>query len=135
MITISTSLKTETTFCQRNGKLSQHGMMAQLSYVASLIGMAAHITYSHGYDSMISWSIVFFNFFLPSLYALFITPKETALERADFALPLLMFVTAEKEGRMFSIFFLSSFCQLLSPRIQARTGWKLRPTGVEGSSF
>ena len=34
-----------------------------------------------------------------------------------------MFVTAEKEARMFIIFFLSSFCQLSSPRIQARTGW------------
>ena len=48
--------------------------------------------------------------------------KETTLERADFTLQLLMFVTAEKERRMFTIFFLSSFCQLLSPRIQARTG-------------
>ena len=48
--------------------------------------------------------------------------KETTLERADFTLQLLMFVTAEKEKRMFKIFFLSSFCQLLSPRIQARTG-------------
>ena len=42
--------------------------------------------------------------------------KETILERADFALQLLMFVTAEKEGQMFIIFFLSIFCQLLSPR-------------------
>ena len=52
--------------------------------------------------------------------------KETTLERADFTLQLLLFVTAEKERRMFTIFFLSSFCQLLSPRIQARTGW-VRP--------
>ena len=51
------------------------------------------------------------------------TFKETILERADFALQLLMFVTAEKERRMFIIFFLSSFCQLLSLSIQARTGW------------
>ena len=51
-----------------------------------------------------------------------VQPKETTLERADFALQLLMFVTEEKERRMFTIFFLSSFCQLLSPRIQARTG-------------
>ena len=42
--------------------------------------------------------------------------KETTLERADFALQLLMFVTAEKERRMFMIFFLSSFCQLLAPQ-------------------
>ena len=42
--------------------------------------------------------------------------KETALERADFSLRLLMFVTAEKEREMFIIFFLSIFCQLLSPR-------------------
>ena len=43
-------------------------------------------------------------------------PKETTLERADFTLQLLMFVTVEKERRMFIFFFLSSFCQLLSPR-------------------
>ena len=49
-------------------------------------------------------------------------PKETTLERADFTLQLLMFVTSEKERRMFTIFSLSSFCQLLSSRIQARTG-------------
>ena len=36
--------------------------------------------------------------------------KETAFERADFALQLLMFVTEEEEGRMFIIFFLSIFC-------------------------
>ena len=41
--------------------------------------------------------------------------KETTLERADFTLQLLMFVTAEKEGQMFIIFFLSIFCQLMSP--------------------
>ena len=41
--------------------------------------------------------------------------KETKLERADFTLQLLMFVTAEKERRMLKKFFLSSFCQLLSP--------------------
>ena len=41
--------------------------------------------------------------------------KETTLERADFALQLSMFVTAEKEREMFTIFFLSSFCQLMSP--------------------
>ena len=43
-------------------------------------------------------------------------PKETKLERADFAFQLLMFVAAEKEGQLFIIFFLSIFCQLLSPR-------------------
>ena len=42
--------------------------------------------------------------------------KETTLERADFALQLSIFVTAEKEKEIFVIFFLSSFCQLLSPR-------------------
>ena len=42
--------------------------------------------------------------------------KETTLERADFALQLSMFVTAEKEREMIIIFFLSSFCQLLFPR-------------------
>ena len=41
--------------------------------------------------------------------------KETTLERADFTLQLLMFVTAEKQGQMFIFFFLSIFCQLLSP--------------------
>ena len=40
--------------------------------------------------------------------------KETILERADFALQLLMFVTAEKGRIMFISFFLSIFCQLLS---------------------
>ena len=42
--------------------------------------------------------------------------KEAKLERADFTLQLLMFVTAEKEEQMFIIFFLSIFGQLLSPR-------------------
>ena len=46
----------------------------------------------------------------------YVLSKETTLERADFTLQLLVFVTAEKERRMFTIFFLSSFCQLLSPR-------------------
>ena len=48
--------------------------------------------------------------------------KETTLERADFAHQLLMFVTAEKERVMLMIFFLSVFCQLLSPRYEARVG-------------
>ena len=42
--------------------------------------------------------------------------KEATLERADLTLQLLMFVTAEKERKLFIIFFLSSFCQLLSPQ-------------------
>ena len=42
--------------------------------------------------------------------------KETTLERTDFALQLSRFGTAAKERDMFIIFFLSSFCQLLSPR-------------------
>ena len=41
--------------------------------------------------------------------------KKTTLERAAFTLQLLMFVTPQKERVMFIIFFLSSFCQLLSP--------------------
>ena len=41
--------------------------------------------------------------------------KESTLERADFTLQLLMFVTTEKERQLFIIFFLSSLCQLLSP--------------------
>ena len=48
--------------------------------------------------------------------------KETTLERADFTLQLFMFVTTEKERRMFTIFFLSSICQLLSPWFFARIG-------------
>ena len=36
-------------------------------------------------------------------------PKETTLERADFTLQLLMFVTGDKEGQMFIIFFLPIF--------------------------
>ena len=36
-------------------------------------------------------------------------PRETTLERADFTLQLLLFVTMDKERRMFIIFFLSSF--------------------------
>ena len=52
--------------------------------------------------------------------------KETKLERADFTLQLLMFVTTEKERRMFTIFFLSSICQLLSLWFFDRIGW-VRP--------
>ena len=44
-----------------------------------------------------------------NLYSLPFFTKETVLERADFTLQLLMFVTAEKERRMFIIFFLSIF--------------------------
>ena len=39
-----------------------------------------------------------------------VNPKETTLERADFPLQLLMFVTAEKEREMFIILFISIFC-------------------------
>ena len=46
----------------------------------------------------------------------------STLERADFTLQLLMFVTVEKERDMFIIFFLSCFCQLLSLGFEARTG-------------
>ena len=56
----------------------------------------------------------------------FIWCKETTFKRADFTLLLLMFVTAEKEGQMFTNFFPSIFCQLLSPPFEARTGW-VRP--------
>ena len=48
--------------------------------------------------------------------------KETTLERADFTLQMLMFVTAEKEGQMFIIIFLPIFWPLLSPLFEARTG-------------
>ena len=48
-------------------------------------------------------------------YGALILSKETRLERADFTLQLSMFVTKEKEGVMFIIFYLPSFCQLLSP--------------------
>ena len=66
--------------------------------------------------------------------------KETAFERADFTFQLLMFVNAEKEGQMFIIFILSIFCQLfppvLSKDIQSSSRqWKLRPTGLEVTSF
>ena len=47
----------------------------------------------------------------------FLDLKETTLQRADITLQLLMFVTAEKEGQMFIIFFPSIFCRLLSTRI------------------
>ena len=40
--------------------------------------------------------------------------KETT--RADFALELLMFVTSEKEGQMFIIFFFSPFFASCCPR-------------------
>ena len=50
------------------------------------------------------------------LFTTLMSTKENTLERADFTLQLSMFVTAEKERRMFIIFFLSIFCQLLSPR-------------------
>ena len=50
------------------------------------------------------------------------TYEETILERADFTLLLLKFVTAGKEGQLVMIFSLSIFCQLLSPLYQARTG-------------
>ena len=44
--------------------------------------------------------------------------KETTLERADFTLQQLMFVTAEKERRLFIIFFLSShFLSTVVPAI------------------
>ena len=45
-----------------------------------------------------------------------VSSKETTLERANFTLQLLMFVTSEKERELFIIFFLFSFRQLLSPR-------------------
>ena len=43
------------------------------------------------------------------------TSKETALERADFALQLLMFVTVIKEKNLLTIFCLSINCQPMSP--------------------
>ena len=59
-------------------------------------------------------TFIFHGSIAPNLFFLLKYSKETTLERADFTLQLLMFVTAEKEGQMFLIFFLSSFCQLLS---------------------
>ena len=43
--------------------------------------------------------------------------KETTLERAAFALQLLIFVTAEKEGQMFIIIFLSIFFSAVVPAV------------------
>ena len=53
------------------------------------------------------------SFFLRS----FVRSKETTLERADFTLQLLMFVTTEKEGVVFIIFF---FFQFLSAVVTAK---------------
>ena len=53
---------------------------------------------------------------LPQLFVTLVAFKETTLERADFTLQLFLFVTLEKVGQLFIIFFLSSFCQLLSPQ-------------------
>ena len=61
------------------------------------------------------------------LLSLSVCIKETTLERADFTLQLLIFITAEKERELFIIFFLSSFCQLLSPLFEARTAQTNRP--------
>ena len=52
---------------------------------------------------------------LTQIFKSLATTKETKLERTGFILQLLMFVTAKKETRMFTIFFLSRFCELLSP--------------------
>ena len=52
----------------------------------------------------------------------YIESKETTLERADFTLQLLMFVTEEKGKEIFIVFFLSTFCQLLFPQFQTRKG-------------
>ena len=48
------------------------------------------------------------------LHSKYVSPKETTLERAHFTLQLLMFVTQEKERKLFTIFFFSIFRQLLS---------------------
>ena len=64
-----------------------------------------------------------FGFQICSLAEWIYLSKETTLERADFTLQLLMFVTEEKERVMFIIFCLSIFCQLLSPGFWARIGW------------
>ena len=45
--------------------------------------------------------------------------KETTLERADFTLHLLMFVNAEKEGRIFIIIYLLSFVSAVVPAISS----------------
>ena len=46
--------------------------------------------------------------------------KETIFQRADFAFQLLMFVTAEKEGQMFIIFFLSIFFSAVVPAVLSK---------------
>ena len=43
--------------------------------------------------------------------------KETTLERADFTLQLLMFVTVEEERIMFITFFLSIFLSAVVPAV------------------
>ena len=73
--------------------------------------------------------------------AQYVCAKETTLERADFTLQLLMFLTEEKERRMFTIFFSLQFLSAVVPRdsskdrLSASRPRKLRPTGLEGSSF
>ena len=44
-------------------------------------------------------------------------PKETTLERADIALQFPLFAEAEKERKMFTIFFLSILYQLMFRQI------------------
>ena len=46
--------------------------------------------------------------------------KETTFQRADFALQLLMFVPAEKEGHTFIIFFLSIFLSAVVPTVLSK---------------
>ena len=57
-----------------------------------------------------------------AIYSALVEIKETTLERADFTLQMLKFVTAEKEGEMFIFFFLSISCQLLSLRFYTKAG-------------
>ena len=61
--------------------------------------------------------------------------KETALERADFTLQLLMFETAEKERVMLIIFFLFMFCLLLFKLGQAECVQTMKDlTKVKGAA-
>ena len=61
--------------------------------------------------AILKWLVMLF---LPFIWSL--SAEEATLERVDFTLQLVIFVTSEKEGKMSTIFFLSIFCQLLSQR-------------------
>ena len=47
----------------------------------------------------------------------YLLAKEATLERADFNHQLLMFVTAEKEGKLVTILFISIFWSAVVPAV------------------